>query len=220
MEESSNCGVSYAAAMDTPGGTRTQRRAAATRQSIVQAARDILASQGSASLTIEAVADRADVAVQTIYNRVGGRSALLIAVAELAMLENREYMDVAYATPGTIEERLLLTATAYTRFALESPHEFRLLVEPPDHPAALTRIAELVEDQNNKLAATIREGIAEGALANHAEPEVLATALWAMWNGILSLGWRSDPLHADREHLQRLLDAATRTVLVGLRARP
>ncbi|PVG83803.1 TetR/AcrR family transcriptional regulator [Nocardioides gansuensis] len=205
--------------MDTSAGTRTQRRAAATRQSIVQAAKDILATHGSAALTIEAVADRADVAVQTIYNRVGGRSALLVAVAELAMLENREYMDTAYATPGTIEERLLLTASSYTRFALERPHEFRLLVEPPDHPEALTRIAELIQEQNNKLAATIRDGIAEGVLSVDEDPEVLATALWAMWNGILSLGWRADPLRPDRERLQQLLDAAAGTMLVGLRAR-
>ena len=211
--------VGYASGMDTTAGTRTQRRAAATRQNIVQAAKDILATHGSAALTIEAVADRADVAVQTIYNRVGGRSALLLAVAEMAMLENREYMDAAYATPGTIEERLLLTATAYTRFALESPHEFRLLVEPPDHPEALSRIAELIKEQNNKLAATIRDGIAEGVLGVDADPEVLATAPWAMWNGILSLGWRADPLRADRERLQQLLDAAAGTMLLGLRAR-
>ena len=53
-----------------------------------------------------------------------------------------------------------------------------------------------------------------------ADPEVLATALWAMWNGILSLGWRADPLGADRERLQQLLDAAAGTMLAGLRARP
>jgi AcrR family transcriptional regulator len=202
--------------MDAPAATRTQRRAAATRQGIVQAARDLLASGGSAALTIEAVADRADVAVQTIYNRVGSRSALLLAVAEMAMLENREYMDAAYAEPGTIEERLRLTASAYIRFAVERPHEFRLLVEPPDDPEASSRIAELIKEQNSKLAATIRDGVADGTLGTDVDPEVLSTALWAMWNGILSLGWRADSLQAGPERMKLLLDAAIQMVTDGL----
>lgn len=49
-------------------------------------------------MTQEAVADRADVVIQTIYNRVAWRSALLAAVAEQVMQENRVYMDAAELT--------------------------------------------------------------------------------------------------------------------------
>lgn len=81
--------------------TRATRRAAATRAAIVEAAEELLAEGGPSALTLEAVAERADVAMQTVYNRVGGRSAVLIAVAERALEDNRQYMDAAYATPGT-----------------------------------------------------------------------------------------------------------------------
>ena len=80
--------------------TRTARRAAATYRAIVDAAENVVLESGADALTLEAVADRADVAVQTIYNRVGGRSAVLIAVAERALEQNRQYMDAAYAAPG------------------------------------------------------------------------------------------------------------------------
>lgn len=206
--------------MDTISATRTQRRAAATRQSIIDAAKAILAEMGAAALTIETVADRADVAVQTIYNRVGGRSAILLAVAELAMVENRDYMDEAYALPGTIEERLLRTATAYTRFALERPHEFRLLIEPPDDPEALSRIAGLIDEQNSKLAATISDGVTEGVIDSVADPRLLADALWAMWNGMLSLGWRTDSLRVEPDQMPQLLNTAADVILAGLRHRP
>jgi AcrR family transcriptional regulator len=65
--------------------TRTQRKAKATRLSILEAAETLLAEGGRDAVTLEAVATRADVAVQTLYNRVGGLSALLIAVAERAL---------------------------------------------------------------------------------------------------------------------------------------
>ncbi len=43
-------------------------------------------------MTLAAVAERADVAVQTIYNRVGGRDAVLMAVAERA-LQDSSFLD-------------------------------------------------------------------------------------------------------------------------------
>jgi AcrR family transcriptional regulator len=165
---------------------------------------------------LDAVAERADIAVQTIYNRIGGRSALLIAVAERALEENRAYMDAAYAAPGGPQERILQAAAAYARFAAERPHQFRLLADPPEEPEALERVAELVEEQNAKLAAALREGIAEGSLNPALDPELTATALWAMMNGLLGLAWRADRLRAEPQRLSALLDTAITVLLNGL----
>lgn len=199
--------------------TRTQRRAAANRRAVVDAAREIITDHGVAALTLEAVAERADVAVQTIYNRVGGRSALLMAVAERAMEESRAYMDAAYDAQGTPEERLLLAGHAYARFARERPHEFRVLVEPPDEPEAVERIAELTRTQNEKLAATIREAVADGTARSDLDPEELATTLWATLNGLLALAWRPGKLRTGPEELDRLLAVYLDTVTDGLRTR-
>ena len=68
-----------------PTKIRIQRKAAATRNTIIATAKELIVEGGLNALTLEAVAERADIAVQTIYNRVGGRPALLIAVAELAL---------------------------------------------------------------------------------------------------------------------------------------
>jgi AcrR family transcriptional regulator len=199
--------------------TRAQRRAAATRESVVTAAREIVATEGAAALTLEAVAERADVAIQTIYNRVGGRSALLTAVAEHAMQENRAYMDAAYSAEGTAEERLLRAADAYARFARERPHEFRTLVEPADEPQALARIADLTREQNDKLADVIRDAISTGAARPDLDPDDLATVFWATLNGLLALSWRPGALGVDGNDLERLLTTYTATVTDGLRRR-
>nr|WP_228561526.1 TetR/AcrR family transcriptional regulator [Catenulispora rubra] len=199
--------------------TRTQRRAAATRKAVVDAAREIIVSEGPAALTLEAVAERADVAVQTIYNRVGGRSALLTSVAELAMEENRAYMDAAYEAEGTSEERLLLAANAYVRFARERPHEFRILVDPPNDPETLDRIAALIEEQNAKLADVLRDAVAEGTTRTDLEPEQISTVLWATMNGLLALAWRADRLQTDADGLDGLLATYVGTITDGLRRR-
>ncbi|TLF77437.1 TetR/AcrR family transcriptional regulator [Nocardia cyriacigeorgica] len=200
--------------------TRAQRKAAANRRAVVDAARVIVAESGADALTLEAVAERADVAVQTIYNRVGGRSALLTAVAEQAMEESRAYMDEAYATPGTPEERLTLAAEAYARFARERPHEFRILVEPPDEPTAIDRIVELTRTQNAKLAAAIHDGIATGDLRRDLDPDDLAAVFLATINGLLALAWRPGALGVTDEELDRLLATYVSTVADGLRVRP
>lgn len=199
--------------------TRAQRKAAANRRAVVDAAREIVAGSGADALTLEAVAARADVAVQTIYNRVGGRSALLTAVAEQAMEESRVYMDEAYATPGTPEERLRLAAESYARFARERPHEFRILVEPPDEPTAIDRIVELTRTQNTKLAAAIRDGIATGDIRPDLDADDLAAVFLATINGLLSQAWRPGALGVNGEELDRLLATYVSTVVDGLRGR-
>lgn len=172
--------------------TRTQRKAQATRTAIIEHAESLILESGATALTLEIVAERADVAVQTIYNRVGGRSALLMAVAEKAFEENRAYMDAAYRTPGTPLERLQVAANGYFRFAMERPTAFRLLADPPNDPEALLRVSELVRHQNGKMEAAITDGIADGSIDPGVDAHLATTSLWAAANGILSLAWRAD----------------------------
>lgn len=55
----------------------------ASRERIVDAARQLFLKRGYAGTTVEAVAGRAGVSVQTIYNTVGGKAALLKAVYDV-----------------------------------------------------------------------------------------------------------------------------------------
>jgi AcrR family transcriptional regulator len=199
--------------------TRTQQRAAANRRAVVDAARGIIADQGVEALTLEAVAEQADVAVQTIYNRVGGRAAVLTAVAEQALDESRVYMDPAYTAEGSVEQRLLLVTAAYARFARERPHEFRILVEPPHERDAVERIAAMTRTQNARLAGLLREGTDIGVLRADLDPDELATALWATLNGLLALAWRPGSLRAEPEVIDRLVASYIATVSEGLLVR-
>ncbi|MFC8181723.1 TetR/AcrR family transcriptional regulator [Rhodococcus sp. NPDC057297] len=195
---------------------RAQRRAEVTRATVLGAARHVLAANGEHAFTLEAVADRADVAVQTIYNRIGNRSAVLVAVAEEALLESRQYMDAAYMSAGTVVERLRRVAEAYGTFARNSPHEFRILVEPPDEQLALQHIATVTRSQNAKLAAILREGMEEGVLRSDLDPELLSTMFAATLNGLLALAWRPGLLRATSDDIDNLLHAYLAALTDGM----
>ncbi|GGC73799.1 TetR/AcrR family transcriptional regulator [Hoyosella rhizosphaerae] len=197
--------------MSIPPATRTERRKAATRKAIVDAAESAIVELGPNAWTLEDVSERADVALQTIYNRVGNRSAVLVAVAERALEENRQYMDAAYSAPGTPVERIMKAAQAYLNFARERPNQFRILADPPNEPEALERIADLTDEQNGKLEAALRDAAAAGLTNPTVDPALAAKALWAATNGIISLSWRSDRLRADEDEVAQLI-----SVMFGL----
>ncbi len=203
----------------TSGPTRTTRRAAANREAIIDVAEALLMEGGLGAVTVEAVAERADVAIQTVYNRVGRRPEVLVAVAERAIEENWLYMAPAFALAGTPLDRLAAVARAYVAFAQERPRQFELLNTPPDEPDALARIAVKVDQQIGRLADIIADGIADGSFVTHVDPSVAATGLWAMMEGVLVLGWRTDRKNPDDAALDTLTGFAFSVIVNGLMPR-
>lgn len=197
---------------------RMQRRAANMRDNIIEVAAALLAEQGVAGLTAEEVASRADIALQTVYNRVGGKSALLVAVTELALEENRRFVDAAYASEGTPIERIERAGAAYVRFALERPHQFRVMSNPPDDPEAIGRVVGLIHEQTSRLGSAVSEAMESGEVTPKADPNVTAVAIWAMMNGVLNLAVRTDALRLDDAAKDLVISTAIFLIRRGLTA--
>jgi AcrR family transcriptional regulator len=68
--------------MTTRRSTRRQKQAAATRQDILAAARRLFASRGYAATSMAAIAAEAETAVQTIYDSVGPKRAIILALVD------------------------------------------------------------------------------------------------------------------------------------------
>ncbi|MEV6491506.1 helix-turn-helix domain-containing protein [Actinoplanes sp. NPDC051633] len=62
----------------------------ATRQRVLTAARDLFLRRGYAGTTIEAIAHRAKVSPQTVYNVIGGKAAVLKAVYDVTLAGDDE----------------------------------------------------------------------------------------------------------------------------------
>ena len=80
---------------------RREQRSRETRRRIVQAAHALFVDQGYASTTIQQIAERGDVAWQTVYSVFGTKSAILSAVFDVAVAGD----DAPVAIPDRREIR-------------------------------------------------------------------------------------------------------------------
>ena len=82
---------------ESPPRTRRAQRAEQTRRRILQAATALFDSRGYAATTMEAIAERADVAVETVYSRFRTKANLLDAILEPAIVgvtDGRDLFDL------------------------------------------------------------------------------------------------------------------------------
>ncbi|GGE87689.1 TetR/AcrR family transcriptional regulator [Mycetocola zhadangensis] len=99
--------------METVKGSRQRLRveqAAATRARIIEAATSLFMERGYVATTIDSVAERAGVVVQTIYNAIGNKSAVLNAVFDATVAGAQsptpvpEFMSERMESTSEIEE--------------------------------------------------------------------------------------------------------------------
>jgi AcrR family transcriptional regulator len=96
--------------------TLRQRQAKATADMIVLAAKELFLEHGYTSTTIEAIAERAGVAVSTVYAVFSSKRGILRAIRS-AWHERSQIREVTYGEPGEArpEERLELLAQGTRR---------------------------------------------------------------------------------------------------------
>ncbi len=77
-----------------PAGAVREEQVRATRQRVLDAARTLFLRRGYAGATMEAIAHRARVSPQTVYNTVGGKAALLKAVYDVMLAGDAEPVPI------------------------------------------------------------------------------------------------------------------------------
>ncbi len=147
---------------------RTEARKAATRESILTAAIDQLAAGGYASASIQAVAERADVATGTVYRHFDSKSALFAEAFRIAARRELDAFAAVTADDGrSAAERIGAAVEAWARRALAEPKRaYALLAEPVD-PAVEAERLEFRRGYRDVLAAVMQQGIDRGELAPH-----------------------------------------------------
>lgn len=76
-----------------PSGNRFARRRAETRQALVRAAREILAENGDTGVSIQTIAERADVGFGSFYNHFTSKTELFDAAVDDALEEFGQTFD-------------------------------------------------------------------------------------------------------------------------------
>ena len=117
--------------------TRTKRHLR-TKQAILEAAREIIAEDGPAALSMRALADRIDYSAAGLYEYFGSKEEIIAAVCDQGQRYLFEAMSqVDPALPPV--EHLYGIGKAYIHFALEHPDYFLLMftVAPPPDIASI-----------------------------------------------------------------------------------
>ncbi|MFJ3535382.1 TetR/AcrR family transcriptional regulator [Streptomyces sp. NPDC090109] len=159
------------------------------RAACLRAARELLEEDGSAGLSLRAVARRAGVSATAPYRHYADRDALVSAVAAEGYRELAEHLAEAHPSPSTPDE-LAAVAVAYVRFALEHPALFRAMFAEPCDPTSAERVAATAA-----ISEYVR-GIVRATFPD-ADAEALSTTVWALVHGLAFL------------HLDGKLDAST-----------
>lgn len=148
-----------------------------TRDAVLPATLKVLADRGFANFTMEAVAEVAGVAKSTVYRHWPTRLALLADALE--DLNRQPDVKIERGTVRRRIERLLEhLATALSDSVLSGC--FPALIEAAErHPEVAEFLHQYSERRRSTLTAVIREGIAQGELPGHLDPELAALALSA-----------------------------------------
>ncbi|MEV0276345.1 TetR/AcrR family transcriptional regulator [Streptomyces sp. NPDC050610] len=159
------------------------------RAACLRAARELLEEDGSAALSMRAVARRAGVSPTAPYRHFPDREALVSTVAAEGYRELTEHLAAAHPAPATPDE-LAAVAVAYVRFALDHPALFRAMFAEPCDPGNEERVAATAA-----ISEYVR-GIVHRTFPD-ADPDALWTSVWALVHGLAFL------------HLDGKFDAST-----------
>lgn len=157
---------------------RTEARRAKVRGRITTAARELIAEGGYVAAQVAAVADRADVAVGTVYRHFPSKSDLFAEVFREASQHEVDAMREASAASAGVSaaERVAAGVEAFARRALAGRRlAWALLAEPVD-PAVEAERLHFREAYRDVLAEVLADGVDSGELPPQ-DPVATAAAL-------------------------------------------
>lgn len=213
------------AAASPPSKTRSARsyHHGDLRRALVDAALDILRSEGLDALTLRAAARAAGVSQTAPYRHFEDRTALLAAVAEDGFLRLRARLLRSVSTappPGSTERQVLQNlALEYLGFAMEHRAEYRLMFGSElGMRNALSPLDELSEAQD-AVYAFLRGGIARTqqlGLVRPGDTGAMAFTCWALLHGVVMLVLDGRMTKAEPLTAEQMVVEATNLLMTGM----
>ena len=173
---------------------KIDRRRRRTQKAVLDAAEELFIEHGYRAATLEAIAERADVAISSIYfNFAGGKSDLYLALAKRTAVINEEVLEPAYDPALDPFEQLIAVGRAYSKFHLDNPLALRLLsLHDVDREgdervaAAREEIRASIFSMLERLEGLIQEALDAGGNEG-ASARAVTVFLFGSWNGVLSM---------------------------------
>lgn len=179
-------------AVASPSKERREQERLATREKILEAARDMFNDVGVEATTMRAIADRIGYTATAIYYHFKDKDALLL---ELCYRDFGQLGRVI-AMAGSIQdpiERIRQTGMAYVDFGLQNPSQYKFMFMTETR--AVTPEESGIDRSNPEenayafLQQCVADAINQGRLRPEAceNPTHVANMLWAVVHGVVSL---------------------------------
>lgn len=146
-----------------------------TRDAVLPATLSVLADRGFAGFTMEGVAEAAGVAKSTVYRHWPTKLSLLRDALE--ELNHQPDVELEEGRARVRIERLLEHLAAALSDPVLSPCIPALIEAAERHPEIADFLHRYSDRRRSTLTAVIRNGIEEGELPAHLDPELAALAL-------------------------------------------
>jgi len=165
-----------AAAVAAP--SRRERRKAETRARLVDAARELFATDGYDATRPQDIARAADVAIGTFYIHFPDKRAAFLAFTEMASHELMERVRAHIGDAQGFEARLSKSLEAIVAYSDEHPGVLAAaFADQAVLAAGLPEGVSLRDRLAQSLAKGLREGMRAGELRRDYEPTVIANAI-------------------------------------------
>lgn len=168
---------------------QTPEHVAATRERILDAAKEILFEEGPEALSIRAIASRLGVSHMTLYTYFENRDALVAALKERqrARIAARQDELLRRAEEGDVLSVVRESLNTYVRMAEERPRVYRLLwLMPRSEANCEAEPGERLSRHLRQLTRLVQIGVERGAFAPR-DPTLAAATVFAIVNGPLFL---------------------------------
>jgi AcrR family transcriptional regulator len=143
---------------------KVQERLDAQRETIVAAATRQLAEHGYGGCSVAAVAERAGVAVGSVYRHFPTKAELVVHVFRQVVTREVDAVRAASAAPGAPAERVLAVFETFAQRALKAPRQaYALLAEPVDALIDAERL-EFRRAFTEVVAEHVAAGVKQGVL--------------------------------------------------------
>jgi AcrR family transcriptional regulator len=149
-----------------PKFPRREQRARVTRRAVVDAASRLFVAAGYGGTTIQAIADEADVAVQTVYAVFGNKRSILAEVLdqsiagddEKVVVNARDWMRPVWEAP-TAAERLQAYAAAVRRIMDGAGDVFAVVAAAAATDPDVVEFAQATEERRRAGATSVIDSI-------------------------------------------------------------
>jgi AcrR family transcriptional regulator len=174
---------------------RRKRERTARREAILDAAQELIASDGYHALRMDAVADAAELSKGTLYLYFENKDALCAAVATRLIDTFLPFLRSALDNANTGLEGVRALLQAYYEFTQDHPHNFRFALawlsageRMDDSTESFQTYRLRVGQMLSLVASSLQRGQSDGSIRADVDPIPQAIQIWTSFLGVILVG--------------------------------